>query len=123
MATTHRSELVTKIADALTDEAYDGGMGPMSETEFPRHVLRLAEVAVEVITEANEEDREALAMVAEQIAMFTQKHDAIRYGSVVDGVAHPTWEELGPDAAAEYRADAERTVRAMVALGWGSRGV
>lgn len=47
MATTHRSELVTKIADALTDEAYDGGMGPMSETEFSRYVRRLAETAVE----------------------------------------------------------------------------
>ncbi|WP_136054335.1 hypothetical protein [Microbacterium sp. K24] len=61
------------------------------------------------------------AAVVEQIAMFTQKHDAIRYGSVVDGVAHPTWAELGPDAAEEYLADAERTVRAMVALGWGPR--
>lgn len=55
MPTTHRSELVTKIADALTDEAYDGGMGPMSETEFPRHVLRLAETAVEVVSAVAEE--------------------------------------------------------------------
>lgn len=123
MPMTHRSELVDKVTNALMDEAYDGGMGPMSETEFPRHVRRLAETALEVVTSATEEDREALAKVSEQIAMFTQKHDAIRYGSVVDGVAHPTWEELGPDAAAEYRADAERTVRAMVALGWGSRRV
>lgn len=49
MATTHRSELVTKVADALTDEAYDGAMGPMSEVEFPRHVRRLAETALEAI--------------------------------------------------------------------------
>lgn len=47
MATTPRSELVDKIADALTDEAYDGGSGAMSETEFPRYVRRLAETAVE----------------------------------------------------------------------------
>lgn len=46
---THRSELVTKVADALTDEAYDGGMGPMSEAEFPRHVRRLAETALEIV--------------------------------------------------------------------------
>lgn len=44
---TRRSELVDKIADALMDEAYDGGMGAMSEAEFPRHVRRLAETAVE----------------------------------------------------------------------------
>jgi hypothetical protein len=50
---THRSELVTKVADALTDEAYDGGLGPMSEAEFPRHVLRLAETAVEVFDGAS----------------------------------------------------------------------
>lgn len=41
MATTHRSELVDAVTNALMDEAYDGGMGPMSETEFPRHVRRL----------------------------------------------------------------------------------
>lgn len=50
---THRSELVTKVADALTDEAYDGGLGPMSEAEFPRHVLRLAETAVEAFDAAS----------------------------------------------------------------------
>lgn len=61
--------------------------------------------------------------VVEQIAMFTQKHDAIRYGTVIGGIAHPTWDELGPDASDEYFADAERTVRAMVALGWGPRRV
>lgn len=48
MPTTHRSELVDKVTNALMDEAYDGSMGPMSETEFPRHVLRLAETATEV---------------------------------------------------------------------------
>lgn len=52
MATTHRSELVDTVTNALMDEAYDGGMGPMSEVEFPRHVRRLAETALEAITEA-----------------------------------------------------------------------
>lgn len=50
MPTTHRSELVDTVTNALMDEAYDGGMGPMSETEFPRHVRRLAETALEAIT-------------------------------------------------------------------------
>lgn len=49
MATTHRSDLTTEIEKALADEAYDGGMGPMSETEFPRYVRRLAETASEVV--------------------------------------------------------------------------
>lgn len=49
MATTHRSDLTTEIEKALTGEAYDGGMGAMSEDEFPRYVRRLAETAVEVI--------------------------------------------------------------------------
>lgn len=47
MPTTHRSELVDTVTNALMDEAYDGGMGPMSEAEFPRHVRRLAETALE----------------------------------------------------------------------------
>lgn len=40
-------KLVDTVTNALMDEAYDGGMGPMSETEFPRHVRRLAETALE----------------------------------------------------------------------------
>lgn len=52
---THRSDLVDKIADALTDEAYDGGMGPMSEKEFPRYVRRLAETAAEVVASVHGE--------------------------------------------------------------------
>lgn len=54
MPTTHRSELVDKVTNALMDEAYDGGMGPMSEIEFPRHVRRLAETALEAITGAED---------------------------------------------------------------------
>lgn len=54
MPTTHRSELVDKVTNALMDEAYDGSMGPMSEVEFPRHVRRLAETALEAIAETQE---------------------------------------------------------------------
>lgn len=57
MPTTHRSELVDAVTNALMDEAYDGGMGPMSETEFPRHVRRLAETALEAIAETPVEGR------------------------------------------------------------------
>lgn len=49
MATTHRSELVDKIADALTDEAYDGGMGVLSEEQFAQLVRTLAVTAAEVV--------------------------------------------------------------------------
>ncbi|MDR6142060.1 hypothetical protein QE375_001614 [Microbacterium foliorum] len=48
---THRSDVTTEIEKALTDEAYDGGMGPMSEAEFPRYVRRLAETAVEALAD------------------------------------------------------------------------
>lgn len=47
--TTHRSDLTTEIEKALTDEAYDGAMGQLSEAEFLRYVRRLAELAVEVV--------------------------------------------------------------------------
>lgn len=46
-----RSDLTTEIEKALTDEAYDGGMGAMSETEFSRYVRRLAEAVVEVVND------------------------------------------------------------------------
>lgn len=46
---THRSDLTTEIEKALTDEAYDGGSGALSEAQFSRYVRRLAEAAVEVV--------------------------------------------------------------------------
>jgi hypothetical protein len=52
MATTHRSELVERLEIALTDEAYDGGVGPQSEAQFAAHVRRLAETAAGVFDEA-----------------------------------------------------------------------
>ncbi|MFJ2535877.1 hypothetical protein [Microbacterium maritypicum] len=52
MATTRLSDLTTEIEKALTDEAYDGGSGPLSEVQFSRYVRRLAETAVEVIGES-----------------------------------------------------------------------
>ncbi|KQQ65718.1 hypothetical protein [Microbacterium sp. Leaf320] len=51
MATTHRSDLTTEIEKALTDEAYDGGSGALTEEHFSRYVRRLAETAVEVVRE------------------------------------------------------------------------
>lgn len=56
--------------------------------------------------------------VTEQLAMFDQRHDAIIHGSTVDGVSHPTWDELGPGARDEYVADALNSLRALVHLGW-----
>lgn len=53
-----------------------------------------------------------------QLAMFAQRYDAIHYGSTVDGISHPTWDELGPDAREDYEKEATNTVRAMVRLGW-----
>lgn len=52
MATTHRSELVDKIADALTDEAYDGGMGLLSEEQFAQLVRKLAVTAAGAMSDA-----------------------------------------------------------------------
>lgn len=66
MPTTHRSELVTKIADALTDEAYDGGMGVLSEEQFAQLVRTLAITAAEVVEKAHtptDDEREALGTV------------------------------------------------------------
>lgn len=58
------------------------------------------------------------AEIAEQLAMFSQRYDAIKHGSTVDGVSHPTWHELGPAAREEYVGEAMNTIRAMVHLGW-----
>lgn len=58
-------------------------------------------------------------VVVEQLAMFSQRYDAIHHGHVdADGVGHPTWGELGPDAREEYEREALNTLRAMVHLGW-----
>ena len=48
MATTHRSDLVEQLEKALTDEAYDGGNGALSEEQFSKLVRRLADTAIAV---------------------------------------------------------------------------
>lgn len=58
------------------------------------------------------------ADVIEQLAMFSQRYDAVHYGTTVDGVSHPLWDELDPGAREEYLKEATNTVRAMVHLGW-----
>lgn len=56
---------------------------------------------------------------SEQIAMFTAAREAVTHGRVDrDGVAHPTWEELGPMGQEAYLSEAVATVAAMCALGW-----
>lgn len=55
--TTPRSELLNELEKAFTDEAYDGGMGALSEEQFAKHVHRLAEVAVETVEHAHAEER------------------------------------------------------------------
>ncbi|WP_417510611.1 hypothetical protein [Microbacterium sp.] len=57
--------------------------------------------------------------VIEQLAMLSQRYDALHHGTVAaDGSARPTWDELGPAAREEYLKEATNTVRAMVHLGW-----
>lgn len=51
MATTHRSDLVEQLEKALTDEAYDGGMGALSPDEFAHLVRTLAVTVEEVVRE------------------------------------------------------------------------
>lgn len=54
-----------------------------------------------------------------QLAMFQQRLDAVEHGIVRDGVAHPTWDELGPlDGQEQYLTEARRIVEAMRVLGW-----
>jgi hypothetical protein len=51
MATTHRSDLIEELEKALTDEAYDGGMGALSRDEFSTLVRTLAVTAEAVVRE------------------------------------------------------------------------
>lgn len=53
-----------------------------------------------------------------QLALFAQARDARGWGAIIDGVPHPTWEEIDPVGREQYIADATATVRAIVALGW-----
>ena len=53
-----------------------------------------------------------------QIGMFTAQVEAAKYGEAREGVAHPTWEELGEMGQDAYLAEATTTVDAMIALGW-----
>lgn len=52
MATTHRSDLVEQLEKALTEEAYDGGMGVLSPEQFTKLVRTLATTAAAVVAEA-----------------------------------------------------------------------
>ena len=52
-----------------------------------------------------------------QFAMFMQRRDAIEQGGIIDGVARPTWDELGEGGQEAYLRDAIAYVGAMVQLG------
>lgn len=56
MATTHRSDLVEQLEKALTDEAYDGGSGALSEEQFTKLVRTLAITAAAVVAEGEPSD-------------------------------------------------------------------
>lgn len=103
---------MTLHSDSRPDCRFCKGSGMVSVSKDPDEVAECA--CIDPVDRA----------VIEQIAMFRQKHDAIRHSTTTaEGVSHPTWGELGPDARGEYLADAELTVRAMVALGWRPRRV
>lgn len=100
------------------------------------HVKRCCEQCGREIGDVNEQELEAAVAgrrlpdvrdecgcphVIEQLALFAQACDAREWGGAVDGVFHPTWEEIDPAGREQYIADATRTVRAMVTLGWAPR--
>lgn len=51
-------KLVDELEKALTDEAYDGGMGALSGVEFSELVRTLAVTAAEVVEKAGEPEWE-----------------------------------------------------------------
>lgn len=52
------------------------------------------------------------------LAMFMQAYDAREFGTTVDGVLHPTWEESGEFGRNDYLTDSRRIIGAMRLLGW-----
>lgn len=49
-------------------------------------------------------------------ARALQKRDAAQYGPVIDGVQHPTWDEIGDMGRDEYLADATYAVNALAVI-------
>lgn len=58
-----------------------------------------------------------------QLALFAQARDARGWGATINGVAHPTWDEIDPLGRKQYLDDATAIVRAIVALDWGPKVV
>lgn len=54
----------------------------------------------------------------ERLAQFLQQKDAREFGIVVDGVAHPRWDEADPLARQRYVEDASLILRAVAVLGY-----
>lgn len=52
----------------------------------------------------------------ELLARALQKRDAAQYGPVIDGVQHPTWDEIGDMGRDEYLADATYVVAALAVI-------
>ncbi|PYY59984.1 hypothetical protein DEJ17_06340 [Curtobacterium sp. MCSS17_011] len=52
----------------------------------------------------------------ELLARALQKRDAAQYGPVINGVQHPTWDEIGDMGRDEYLADAKYTVAALAVI-------
>ena len=49
----------------------------------------------------------------ELLAQAMQRRDAAAYGAVIDGVAHPTWDEIGSPGRRDYLDDARFAIRAL----------
>lgn len=105
-----REGTMTRVRVKRTCENCHRPIGDVTESEM--------DAAVAGVPLPNVADECGCVEVVEQLAMFSQRYDAINYGTTTAGVSHPTWDELGPDAREEYLKEATNTVRAMVHLGW-----
>lgn len=62
---TRRSDLIAELERALTDEAYDGGMGALNDDQFGQLVRKLASTAADVIEEEVEWEWMVRSRIAE----------------------------------------------------------
>lgn len=94
----------------------EGGVVLMKPNEHPDHLYAFE--AADFAASYTPVDRIDEVDV-QQMAMYQQKLDALQNGGMTDkGDALPRWSDVGPVVQEEYRQDAARAMRMLLALGY-----
>lgn len=116
-------KLVDELEKALTDEAYDGGMGALSGEEFSELVRTLAVTAAEVVEKANTPTNDERDGLAKAMCAIETRSKAATLEEVQAGIQRWTRHRYEADRLIGELADYGLILRSSEPQGEPSSGV